>query len=295
MQELITNRTAADVERCKALAAKGWSNMTEAERAEWYGVSMRGAYNYSDLNRVESAVAELSEFLELGLATKTDWGMWDVPTHADMSRYISNLQTIKERCLSIGEIPTAMNGLTYEVANNIEKMLLEAYQNKDTHDVWQKSTATVEYVKRYTSVDDHPKIGTTGEQSVYGAYQDAVHASRTWSFSEDKGFYGESQYYPEGSVIGYYNFNYERTECRKITSVKFLDYVTEYGYTYVYEYKVVGYATVKTVPVSSAVDFLGCVLIPRGVMPEGTLVEGSYDDGYCVVRVGNEYYYYVKR
>ena len=55
LQGLITDRTAADVNRVKALAAKGWAGMTAAERTEWLG-EMRGAYNASDLNRVGSAV-----------------------------------------------------------------------------------------------------------------------------------------------------------------------------------------------------------------------------------------------
>ena len=33
----------------------------------------KGAYNYSDLNRVERAVAEISDLGGLGLVTKTNW------------------------------------------------------------------------------------------------------------------------------------------------------------------------------------------------------------------------------
>ena len=300
MREFITDRSKADVERCKKLSAKGWNNMTDKERSEWYAAAMRGAYNHSDLNRVETAVAELSEFLELGLVTKTDWGTWDVPTHTDMNRYISNLQTIKERCLSSEEIPASMNGLTRESANNIEKMLSEAYENKDTHDVWQKSTATVEYVRVYTRVYDHPKIGTTGRADVGSSYFGQIMASSTMDFAVDKGFYGNERYHSPDLVEGYYDTDMYRTECRKITSTPvYTGYTMTIGsrllYFYTFEYEVVGYATYETVPDCSVCDYLGGVLVPKGKLPEGTLIEGSYKDGYCYVKVGNDYYYYIRR
>lgn len=131
----ITDRTQADVDRLLVLQTKGWNNMTSSEREEWYGVATRGAYNYTDLNRVESAVAEISDSLGLGLVTKTDWGMWDVPTEADMARYLENIATIKAAVSYRNNAPTLpdrMGGLTYETANNIEKTLVMLYQIVDS-------------------------------------------------------------------------------------------------------------------------------------------------------------------
>ena len=45
---------------------KGWAEMTAAERAEWVA-GMKGAYNASDLNRVASAMAYLSQRFALSL------------------------------------------------------------------------------------------------------------------------------------------------------------------------------------------------------------------------------------
>ena len=90
-------------------------------------LATKGAYNYSDLNRVERAVAEISDRASLGLVTKTDWGAWDIPRTADMSRYLGNIKTIKTRYNINIALPDSMNHLTYETANNIEKILLEAY------------------------------------------------------------------------------------------------------------------------------------------------------------------------
>jgi hypothetical protein len=87
----------------------------------------KGAYNYSDLNRVERAVAEISDLAGLGLVAKTDWRMWDVPTVADMNRYLGNVKVLRSRYSSDITLPDSMEKLTYETANNIEKIILAAY------------------------------------------------------------------------------------------------------------------------------------------------------------------------
>lgn len=88
----------------------------------------KGAYNYSDLNRVERAVAEISARAGLNLVTRTNWGMWDVPTAADMSRYLSNIQRIKSYSGSTISLPSTMNNLLHTDANNIELVLAAGYE-----------------------------------------------------------------------------------------------------------------------------------------------------------------------
>lgn len=88
----------------------------------------KGAYNYSDLNRVERAVAEISDIANLGLVTKTDWTMWDVPTESDMNRYLGNIGVLRTLYSSNISLPNSMANLTYETANNIEKIILAAYE-----------------------------------------------------------------------------------------------------------------------------------------------------------------------
>lgn len=88
----------------------------------------RGAYNFADLNRVERAVEEISDIEGLGLVVKTDWAMWDIPTKSDMARYLSNIKLIRDRYDSDIVLPDTMDNLTYETANNIEKILVVAYE-----------------------------------------------------------------------------------------------------------------------------------------------------------------------
>ena len=119
---LITDRTQLDVDRVNVLAKKGWANMTAEERAEWDG-GLKGAYNCTDLNRVQSAVRYLQErFAGVGYSvelseTKT-WALQDVPTLADLAEYLALLKTTPA-------VPDTMVGLTYVKANHIEQILLD--------------------------------------------------------------------------------------------------------------------------------------------------------------------------
>lgn len=92
----------------------------------------KGAYNYSDLNRVERAVAEIAEGMGLTLETKTNWSMWDIPNSSDMERYINNIEAIRSvlsNTSGVPNAPTTMNNFTYEQANNIELILSAAYES----------------------------------------------------------------------------------------------------------------------------------------------------------------------
>lgn len=94
----------------------------------------KGAYNYSDLNRVERAAERLSILHGLNLDTKTDWSAWDIPTQSDMSRYLLNIRKIRQACMNpntVAPAPESMNNLTYNDANNIEKILIAAHENSD--------------------------------------------------------------------------------------------------------------------------------------------------------------------
>lgn len=132
----ITNRTQGDVARRAELARKGIVNMTEAELAEWLAPS-KGAYNYTDLNRVENAVAKIDSYLIAldrdGVPYPTrSWSARDVPDATDMQRYIANVRAIRSALPELHHImpqaPASMVNLTYEGANAIEEILSYAMQ-----------------------------------------------------------------------------------------------------------------------------------------------------------------------
>lgn len=84
----------------------------------------KGAYNYSDLNRVERAVAEIAEILGVSIQTKTNWSAWDIPSPSDLTRYLRNVRTIQSLCGETTVIPESLEKLTYATANEIEAVLL---------------------------------------------------------------------------------------------------------------------------------------------------------------------------
>ena len=64
LENLIYDRTEGDAERWLYLSRKldteGWAELTAAEKREWL-TQLKGAYNYTDMNRVGSAVEYLGE------------------------------------------------------------------------------------------------------------------------------------------------------------------------------------------------------------------------------------------
>lgn len=140
MDTLITDRTQSDVDALKALKALDHADMTDAQRAEWARNS-KGSYNASDLNRVGEACAYLYELITtMGYAVpgytplKTDWyeeaddtppDSGNRPDAAKMTAYITTIEALKSVWNAAQAIPESMNRLTYEGANNIEKLLLE--------------------------------------------------------------------------------------------------------------------------------------------------------------------------
>lgn len=149
---LITDRTEADVRRVVYLAARDYAAMSEEEKAEWDG-EMKGAYNASDLNRVESAVDYLAGTLrdlvaglkayaaerdvgwdvifappfdpeEMYPETKQDWQAEDIQTPEDMARYLGNVKMLRESLdYDTPALPEAMDDLTWQGANAIERAL----------------------------------------------------------------------------------------------------------------------------------------------------------------------------
>lgn len=130
MLELITDRTPRDVARLQELNAKGWANMTADEKVEWKKVS-KGAYNYTDLNRVESAVEYLAEKLNgigypVEILPVRSWRVNEAPTLADMTRYLENIRRIRAAFFTMDTTPpppSSMIGLTHSGANTIEQIL----------------------------------------------------------------------------------------------------------------------------------------------------------------------------
>lgn len=128
---LITDRTQEDVNYALYLSTKKWDDMTEDEKVSW--VSLKGAYNASDLNRVAAAVNFIKDRLQengytFEISTKTDWLVSDVPTSAQLEQYLQNILSLKEKFTvkpDTPPLPSSMENLDYVKANHIEKVLVD--------------------------------------------------------------------------------------------------------------------------------------------------------------------------
>lgn len=130
---LITDRTQIDVDRVNELTKKGWENMTPEEQSEWEN-GLKGSYNTSDLNRVQSAIRYLRDrFAGVGytveLSDPKTWTKQDVPTRAELMDYLADVRAIRgvlTLLTTTPSVPETMIGLTYTKANDIEQILYDA-------------------------------------------------------------------------------------------------------------------------------------------------------------------------
>ena len=133
--KLITDRTAADVERYLTLRNKGFANLTAAEKTEWLS-NMKGAYNYTDLNRVEEAVGYVADKLRergyrVDITAGKTWTMTSLPTLSDMNTYLNNIKVIRSAFATLSttpQAPSTIKGFTYKEANAIEQILIDVDQ-----------------------------------------------------------------------------------------------------------------------------------------------------------------------
>lgn len=177
---LVYDRTIEDVTRwlllTKKLDSSGWDSLTDEEQVEWT-TRLKGAYNFSDLNRVGEAVAYLAQRYraliphldeyriaravaddvlfhvpykdsDVAVEPKTDWQLNDHVWADQAARYLLDLVTL--RCLmavpdGTPEVPPDMIGLTYQEANDIERLLdmLDDEITRKTNELeqWIRNTA----------------------------------------------------------------------------------------------------------------------------------------------------------
>lgn len=102
--------------------------------------AVKGMYGHTDMNRVENAVAVLSEKMSAlqypySPTVKTDWTKEDIPTRDDMLRYFGNIAGIRSVIPVYSTTPVAPsigNRLTYSMANDIEKILVDIERITDS-------------------------------------------------------------------------------------------------------------------------------------------------------------------
>lgn len=127
--QLITDRVRSDVDRAAYLCSKRWADMTEAEQAE-YAAGPKGAYGWTDYNRVGLAVQYLTGLLAdygylADTAPKTDWQAEDIPTPEQLEQYLADVGALAAVFGLDSALPDTMDAPTYTGANQIEQLLLD--------------------------------------------------------------------------------------------------------------------------------------------------------------------------
>ena len=93
----------------------------------------KGVYGATDLNRVGEAIIYVADRLRatgnsVTVSPKTDWRREDIPTPAQMSHYLEQIQKVRD-VLEVYQttpvVPADMEGLTHTEANDIEKILVD--------------------------------------------------------------------------------------------------------------------------------------------------------------------------
>lgn len=144
MTNLIYDRTLEDVAEVRRLLAKldpeTGDGLTAAEQAKW-DAGLKGAYNFTDLNRVESAVktlaaaltsagypVEITPVLKGSKSEDREWQEGDIVRRAQWTTYLSNVQRLRDAYYTLAEtgaLPKPEDKLGYVGANNIEKVLAD--------------------------------------------------------------------------------------------------------------------------------------------------------------------------
>lgn len=125
---LVYDRTAQDVETARTQRG---TTLTP----------LKGCYNVSDLNRVESAVktiaaaltaagypVEITPVLKGSKAEDREWQEGDVLYRPQWTTYLDNVQKLRDAYYTLaetGELPKPADKLDYEGANTIEKILAD--------------------------------------------------------------------------------------------------------------------------------------------------------------------------
>jgi hypothetical protein len=123
IDELIYDRTYEDLEIARQYVR---------DNVPFPNDNLRFSWDYRALNRTEQAMEYVdSIFKELGyyknMKFKTDW-LNDEITREEAQRYLDNLTSLRNFILMPSDspdVPTTMNGMTIERANDIEKLIFD--------------------------------------------------------------------------------------------------------------------------------------------------------------------------
>lgn len=130
---LILDRTRADVDEIRLLVARGWDKLTVEEQTAWLNGNYKGAYNYTDLNRVGAAVNYVAELLcEWGYPyhpnMRCDWRADELFYAADLREYLAAVEGLRDRLAALATTPEVPGKLNHwQEANDLEQIIFDVH------------------------------------------------------------------------------------------------------------------------------------------------------------------------
>lgn len=128
---LITDRTQADVDFVYTLIQAIRAGIATSEQAAAFLEPQKGAYNYTDLNRVGAVINAINESLLAegygteGLTMQTDWMERDPFYPSDLAEYLNGVDELKNGIPLPSATPETPNAFQpFSNANQIEEILL---------------------------------------------------------------------------------------------------------------------------------------------------------------------------
>ena len=158
-QTPIFNRTEQDVLKVVTYDNIGYKYLTDEQKAEWDS-GLKGALNYTDINRIEGNIAYLFDIFGISdITVKTDWVHTDIVTLSDFQRILNNIDRLRSLFKvfeTTPEIPSAPIN-TYQKVNDIEKILYDMYYIYENGDMAFARNDPVYKAELYSN-DDIPVI-----------------------------------------------------------------------------------------------------------------------------------------
>ena len=204
-----------------------------------------------------------------------------------------------------------VDGDSYYTSDNLNSYVVATIGEGVDSVTWTKWNCSVTANSAYVKVSNHPLIGTTttGETSNLTYKNGVLAAGLTFSGSSTSSFSASTGFTNDKGYNGVYNITYvahqneDISELHRVISIDEIKDVgaSIYGSSDKVEYTEVKYtATIVECAVRST--FYNCVkgssnlgefVAADGALPEdGDLIIGGAGMGFCVLRIGDAYYYY---
>ena len=121
----IFDRTDEDVLKAITYDNIGYKYLAQEQKAEWDN-GLKGALNYTDINRIENNIKYLANLYEIAdIYSKTDWTYTDIITRGYFRKILDDIDKLRTFFKVFDDTPQTPNCPinTYQQVNDIEKIL----------------------------------------------------------------------------------------------------------------------------------------------------------------------------